>query len=648
VLAVVLNSLLGGNNALYDSVGLSSAGLILLGTLVNRPTAWRPWVGIGLSQLLFAIGDIAFGSGVSSPSPVDAVYLSGDLLLILSMAWLVGSVGGRRDFGSHLDASLLALVLGVCGWALFASSSMTTGSVGARIVAIAYPVADLVLLALLVRLVFVRGSRSPAYWLLLAAVIALFAADAGYVMPATSDSYRPGGWLDVGWLVSYLLFAIAALQPSMGRLVRPRVERGPSLPMRRALVLGLGLVAVPIAMVVHRALGAPVHAFADELALVVITAGVVLRGGLLVWELERLRHKAEQSERKFRLVFERAPIGISLGNNGIMSETNPALQRMLGYTGSEFAQMHYTDVTHPDDQDLKQQVELDAGTRDAFSIDKRYRRSDGSYIEAHVNVALDLEDGLGISLVEDVTGRRELEDQLRQAQKMDSIGKLAGGIAHDFNNLMTAVMGYSDLLLRDAVDGDRDKVEAIRDSAVRASDLTRQLLAFSRRQVLQTQEIDLRDVVERMDTLLKRLLGEDVRLQTFFGSEPVIVRADKTQLEQVVMNLVVNARDAMPGGGTLTVAVLTDGETAVLSVVDDGVGMDQETRAQIFEPFFTTKPLAEASGLGLSTVHGIVGQSGGTVLVDSEPGQGTTFTIRLPVARTAMLPGEPEHATLVD
>ena len=124
VLAVVLNSVLGGNNALYDSVGLSSAGLILLGTLLNRPAAWRAWVGIGLSQLLFAIGDIAFGSGVASPSPVDAVYLSGDLLLILSMAWLVVSVGGKRDFGSHLDASLFALVLGVCGWALFASSSM--------------------------------------------------------------------------------------------------------------------------------------------------------------------------------------------------------------------------------------------------------------------------------------------------------------------------------------------------------------------------------------------------------------------------------------------------------------------------------------------------------------------------------------------
>lgn len=265
-------------------------------------------------------------------------------------------------------------------------------------------------------------------------------------------------------------------------------------------------------------------------------------------------------------------------------------------------------------------------------------------------MALDVDEDLGISLVEDVTGRRELEDQLRQAQKMDSIGKLAGGIAHDFNNLMTAVIGYSDLLLQQAgaEDRGRDKIEAIRDSAVRASNLTRQLLAFSRRQVLQTHDIDLRDVVKKMDTLLKRLIGEDVRLLTLFGTEPVIVRADQTQLEQVVMNLAVNSRDAMPDGGTLTVTVLTDGDTAVLSVVDTGVGMDDETRAQIFEPFFTTKPLAEASGLGLSTVHGIVGQSGGTVLVETEPGQGTAFTIRLPLAHPVVLPDEPATAILVD
>jgi PAS domain S-box-containing protein len=650
VLAVVLNAALGGRTALYDGIALTAAGVILLGTALHRPRAWRAWVGIGISQALFAFGDTGYKAAAASPSWADASYLAGDALLIVSIAWLVLSAGRIRDLSSHLDACFLALIVGVCGWTLFASDAMAHGSLASRAISLAYPVADLVLLALLARAVFVRATRSASYWLMLGAVVLLFVSDCGDVMPTLNPSYHPHGWLDAGWLLSYLLLAVAALHPSMARLVAPRAEEDASLPVRRALVLGLGLIAVPTTMFFQYSIGSSIDGLGYEIAMFLVAVGVVLRGGFLVRDLERLRRKAEQSERRFRLVFERAPIGISIGSSGMMSETNPALQRMLGYTGSEFARMHYTDVTHPDDQDFVQQVELDNGSRDAFAIDKRYRRRDGSYIEAHVNVALDLDDGLGISLVEDVTGRRELEDQLRQAQKMDSIGKLAGGIAHDFNNLMTAVIGYSDLLLRHSgVDaGGREKVEAIRDSARRASDLTRQLLAFSRRQILQTQDIDLRDVVKKMDTLLKRLIGEDVRLETMIGAEPVIVRADQTQLEQVVMNLAVNARDAMPEGGTLTVAVLSDGETAVLSVVDDGIGMDDETRAQIFEPFFTTKPLAEASGLGLSTVHGIVGQSGGTVQVESEPGRGTTFTVRLPAVRVAVLPGEAAHANLVD
>jgi PAS domain S-box-containing protein len=650
VIAVAVNAAVGGSAALYDAVGLTSATAIFAGAALHRPRAWRAWVGIGASQALFATGDLVFDSAQGTPAWSDALYLGGDVLLVVSIGWLVLSAARVTDLSANLDACLLALIAGVCGWALFASDVMSVGTAASRAVSVAYPVADLLLLALVVRALFVRGVRSRSYWLLLGAVVPLFVADGGDVMPMVSSSYQAGGWLDAGWLLSYTLLGAAALHPSMTRFIAPRAGDDASLPVRRALLLGFGLIAVPTSMIVEQATGSRIDSLGNEIAMLLIAAGVVLRGGLLVRDLERLRQKAERSERRFRMVFERAPIGISIGSNGIMSETNPALQRMLGYTGSEFARMHYTDVTHPDDQDSKQQLELDAGSRDAFAIDKRYRRSDGSYIDAHVHVALDLDDGLGISLVEDVTGRRELEDQLRQAQKMDSIGKLAGGIAHDFNNLMTAVIGYSDLLLVHSRidDGAREKVDAIRDSAVRASDLTRQLLAFSRRQILQTQEIDLRDVVREMDTLLKRLIGSDVRLLTVLGSEPVIVRADKTQLEQVVMNLAVNARDAMPGGGTLTVGVLTDGDTAVLSVVDDGIGMDGETQAQIFEPFFTTKPLAEASGLGLSTVHGIVGQSGGTVVVDSEPGQGTTFTVRLPVVQAPVLLDGPAPATLVD
>jgi PAS domain S-box-containing protein len=331
-------------------------------------------------------------------------------------------------------------------------------------------------------------------------------------------------------------------------------------------------------------------------------------------------------------------------------ETNPALQRMLGYSGAELAQRHYSEVTHPDDRRLTEQAELDGGERDAFSIDKRYVRKDGATVDTHVNVALDVLDGFGISLIEDVTARRGLEEQLRQAQKLEAVGKLAGGVAHDFNNLMTAVIGYSDMLRR-SLDGDPrcTKVDAIRESAVRAADLTRQLLAFGRRQVLQTDDLDLRDVVSRLEALLRSVIGEDVRLETLFGAEPVVVRADGTQLEQVVMNLAVNARDAMPRGGTLTLAVLSDGTDAILTVSDTGDGMDEATRRRIFEPFFTTKPFAKSSGLGLSTAHGIVGQSGGTIEVETEPGAGTVFTVRLPLAGDdAMLPVAAGVATMID
>jgi signal transduction histidine kinase len=297
--------------------------------------------------------------------------------------------------------------------------------------------------------------------------------------------------------------------------------------------------------------------------------------------------------------------------------------------------------------DLAEQSLLDAGQVDSFIVDKRYQRKDGTVVDAHVHVALEVEDGLGISIIEDVSERRELEEQLRQAQKMEAVGKLAGGIAHDFNNLMTAVLGYSDLLLSRLEPGDvnREKIEAIRESAVRASDLTRQLLAFGRRQMLQTTDVDLREVVARMDFLLRRLIGEDVRLQTIIAADDVVVRADPTQLEQVVMNLAVNARDAMPAGGDLTLEVGVDGADAVLTVTDTGTGMDEETRARIFEPFFTTKPVGDGTGLGLSTVHGIVGQSGGTVEVETAPGEGTAFRIRLP---RVGLPVEPAAATLVD
>jgi two-component system, cell cycle sensor histidine kinase and response regulator CckA len=255
----------------------------------------------------------------------------------------------------------------------------------------------------------------------------------------------------------------------------------------------------------------------------------------------------------------------------------------------------------------------------------------------------------------DITERKRLEDQLRHSQKMEAVGRLAGGVAHDFNNLLTGILGYSEIALGRSRAGDspREEVEEIRKAAERAAGLTTQLLAFSRRQLLQPRLVDLNSVVAGMDRMLRRLIGEDIELVTALAPEVGGVRADPGQIEQVIMNLAVNSRDAMPQGGTLTIETasvvldhagarnhppLQPGSFVMLKVGDTGLGMDEETQRHIFEPFFTTKDPGRGTGLGLSTVYGIVRQSGGQIFVSSARGAGTRFDIYLPRAT-----GEPER-----
>jgi signal transduction histidine kinase/ActR/RegA family two-component response regulator len=249
-----------------------------------------------------------------------------------------------------------------------------------------------------------------------------------------------------------------------------------------------------------------------------------------------------------------------------------------------------------------------------------------------------------IGVATDVTQRRHLEDQLRQAQKMEAIGRLAGGVAHDFNNLLAAILGHGELLLR-RLDPDQPlhrHAESIQKAASRGALLTRQLLAFSRKEVLAPRVLDLVAVVSEMEEMLRRLIGEHIELVMVLDDPPIHVHADRGQLEQVVLNLAVNARDAMSDGGVLTIEVtavesaeasdagVPGGPQAVISVSDTGCGMDSQTVTHIFEPFFTTKEQGKGTGLGLSTVYGIIEQVGGQIRVHSQPGAGTTFRVRLP------------------
>ncbi|MDX1660282.1 MAG: ATP-binding protein [Gemmatimonadota bacterium] len=269
-----------------------------------------------------------------------------------------------------------------------------------------------------------------------------------------------------------------------------------------------------------------------------------------------------------------------------------------------------------------------------------------------------------VGVATDVTRLHHLSMKLRQAQKMEAIGRLAGGIAHDFNNILTAVLGYAQLA-RTEIDGDGNRVvveslDEIRTASRRAADLVDQLLAFSRRQDLEPRAVDLNDLVVSMTSMLVPLVGEDLVLVTDLGDEIPTIEADPTGIEQILMNLAVNARDASPEGGTVRISTrgatvpvedgppapesLTTGRYAVLEFSDEGKGMDPETVDRIFEPFFTTKPLGEGSGLGLATVYGVVQQEAGAIEVESEPGSGTTFTIWLP-ASSAALEAAPAQAS---
>jgi signal transduction histidine kinase/ActR/RegA family two-component response regulator len=253
-----------------------------------------------------------------------------------------------------------------------------------------------------------------------------------------------------------------------------------------------------------------------------------------------------------------------------------------------------------------------------------------------------------ICMALDITDRKQLEEQLRQSQKMEAVGRLAGGIAHDFNNLLMVIQGYADLLAERLPVGDplRRNAEQIQTASQRATSLTRQLLAFSRKQMLAPKVISVQSILGDMERILRRLIGEDIQLETSSAPDVGLIKADRSQIEQVILNLAVNARDAMPQGGRLTIetanvdldasyarspVVLAPGKYVMLAVTDNGCGMDAETQTHIFEPFFTTKEKGKGTGLGLATVYGIVKQSGGYVWVYSEPGRGTSFKIYLPM-----------------
>jgi two-component system, cell cycle sensor histidine kinase and response regulator CckA len=380
-----------------------------------------------------------------------------------------------------------------------------------------------------------------------------------------------------------------------------------------------------------------------------------MQGLLLdISEQKRKEEMLQKSESKFRTIFERVAVGIALVSiDGQLVESNPALREMLRYGEEELRNRVFNEFIHPEDAaiDVDLDQELIAGKRDHYQIEKRFIRKDGGVVWCQLNVSFirggQQERPFTICMVEDITERKRLETQFFQSQKMETIGRLAGGIAHDFNNLLTVIKGYTQLSLNHIQEGDpcRENIEEIKSAAERAAELTNQLLTFSRRQILDMKVLDLNTIVRGLEKMTGRIIGEDIEMFTVLDDRLGRVKTDPGQIEQVILNLVVNARDAMPAGGKLAIETanvvlddtyarthigVTPGSYVMLSVSDTGCGISPEIKELIFEPFFTTKEEGKGTGLGLSTIYGIVKQSGGNIWVYSEPGRGTTFKIYLP------------------
>ena len=369
-----------------------------------------------------------------------------------------------------------------------------------------------------------------------------------------------------------------------------------------------------------------------------------------VTERRRAERELRETNDTLQTLIQASPLAIVTTDiNGTVSEWNVAAERMFGWFAGDVLgkPIPILPIDQPEDDPRR----LAATGENSFTgYEARCARKDGTLVDVYVSTAMLR--GVGgvqgtVWVMADVTERKMMEEQLRQAQKMDAVGQLAGGVAHDFNNLLTVITSYGQFLLNALPEQDprRSDAHQITQAAARAASLTRQLLAFSRRQVLQPQVLDVNDVIADMERLLRRVISEDISLVTQFEKGIGAVRADRGQIEQVVMNLVVNARDAMPTGGVLAIttrvvqldaayarrhAGVNPGRHVVFSVRDTGSGMDAQTQQRIFEPFFTTKAKGKGTGLGLSTVYGIVRQSGGHIEVRSAPGRGTAFDIILP------------------
>lgn len=634
----------------------------------------RAWQLMTLAFSMYLIGNVMWAYyelGVDSDLSVtwaDVPYLAYYPICLTALLTFPLERAGRSRLTFGLDAGTVMLGAAIVIWYLVlrpVAAGEHTSSLELA-VTLAYPVCNSVLLFGVVAVLLRRPPQiaRTALGILSFGIFFDAIADFGYSYQTLQNSYFGGQWPDCFYMLGFVLMAWSA-QHQVFRARKGKSQRAKAIeksPFSWLPYAAVGLAYALLLYVVFRQHGTEPIIWLSVGAFL-ITALVVARQIVALRENSRLLEEkaARESEIRFEALVQHSSDAISIiDRDRRLVYTSPASKSIFGYEGPDLYGMQLRTVVHPEDRDRAVSAisEIAASPRKSRPLDVRVRRRDGEwiYVESVLTNLLNEPSVGGIVInSRDVTERKkaeealhESEERLRQAQKMEAVGQLAGGVAHDFNNLLAVIIGYADLVLRRMPRDDErthQQIEEIKKAGNRAKSLTTQLLAFSRKQVMQPKVLDLNGVVKDLDNMLRRLIGEHIEMRTVLSDDLGSVKADPGQIEQVLLNLAVNARDAMPNGGSLTIETsnveldggytqthrfVEAGSYVMIAVSDSGSGMSAELQSRIFEPFFTTKEKGKGTGLGLATVYGIVKQSGGSIWVYSEVGQGTTFKIYLP------------------
>ncbi|MEA2475872.1 MAG: two-component system, cell cycle sensor histidine kinase and response regulator CckA [Actinomycetota bacterium] len=645
-------------SSLFPLVGLSCGTIILTAAtrIVPGRSAWRCF---GIALLLWGVGDAIWAlyglSGRVAPYPswADVAYLLGYPALIAGIVVYVTSRRRGSLWRSVMDVALISIPVTLIAWDVVNPWVTRVGISSADIVGLSYPFLDLVLFGVAFTLIFSPRPRMDTR-LLGVAIALLLLADFLYAVDIVAGTYHTGIWYDGAWLVSFVLWAAAALHPSAHRAPE-KVPEGADDDTHS--ILAFTAVSALVAILSYDAfrgrMSGPEFLLAGGSTIFLAVARMQL-------EVRHLRHsqaRVREGAELLQHAFEAGASGMTLGTlDGKFIRVNRAFAGMLGYEPEELVGIATAAVTHPDDREsmVEPFARMARGDLAEFHTAKRYLHRDGHDISVRLDLALSRDaerrPRLLVGHILDVSHSKELEARLRQAARMEAVGQLAGGVAHDFNNILAVILNYAEFVdesLDEGHAGHSDLTQITR-AGERGAELVRQLLAFSRQEVIELAAVDLSEVVNGMAVLLERSCGEDISLTLESSAELSLTMADHGQVEQILLNLVNNARDSMPRGGKITIATrdvvletgtragLPGGHYVCLTVTDTGTGIDAQTHERIFEPFFTTKPRSEGTGLGLATVYGIVKRVQGGIYADSELGVGTTFVVYFPMTDEQM------------